>query len=344
MRSAATIKRIMLLIVIGILWLSLGVLLAVKFRDEHAVSQFELTRLSGKGDVVARELLTRQQYEPELESLRQVVITLVSTILVTSSVFALGIIRGILVGTVLLVIAPVLVRAGFISRLADRVRTISWPYALRVGQFARPVLLWLRQREIETNTRRVFSHDELFDVIHNSHGVLSGDEMRRLQAGLRFNSRRVADVMTPESMMVTANVHDTLGPLVMSELHESGHSRFPVIDDTKDHVVGMLYLKGLIDLKSDHQTVGAAMQKKTFFIREDQTLEHALHGFLRSHHHLFVVVNMYRETVGLLTLEDVIEALIGSKIVDEFDEFDDLRAVAEQNPRQNNYSPQHKDI
>ena len=86
------------------------------------------------------------------------------------------------------------------------------------------------------------------------------------------------------------------------------------------------------------------MDKKVYFIRQDQDLEHALHGFLRSHHHLFVVINEYRETVGLLSLEDVIEALIGMKIVDEFDQFDDLRAVAGRNPRKNNHTAQARDI
>jgi CBS domain containing-hemolysin-like protein len=78
------------------------------------------------------------------------------------------------------------------------------------------------------------------------------------------------------------------------------------------------------------------MQPRVFYIRENHSLEHALHGFLRTRHHLFIVVNEYRETVGLLSLEDVIEALLGRSIVDEFDEYDNLRKVAEGNPKGNN--------
>jgi CBS domain containing-hemolysin-like protein len=57
-----------------------------------------------------------------------------------------------------------------------------------------------------------------------------------------------------------------------------------------------------------------------------------------------VVVNQYRETVGVITVEDIIEQLIGRKIIDQFDEYDDLRAVAETNPRKNNLPKRGEDI
>lgn len=334
----------MMFVLVAILWGVLGVLQALRFRDDHDMSQFELTRLSGKGDQTARQLLEHQTKERELESLRQIVVTIVSTLLVTSSVFAFGLAGGVAMGALLLILAPLLIRVTFIRTLADRLRNYLWPYALKVTGWIGTPLKWLRDRDIASRRVRVYSQEELLDIVHRSRGLLSEDQTRRLKASLSFDERKVGDIMTPKSMIVTANVHDTLGPLVMTELHKSGHSRFPVIEEDMDHVVGVLYLKELIDLKSEHQTVRAAMQKKVFYIREDHDLEHALHGFLRSHHHMFVVVNEYRETVGVLTLEDAIEALIGSKIVDEFDEYDDLRAVAARNPRKNNRPQRSHDV
>ncbi len=333
-----------MVVLVGLLWAILGILSALRFEAGKNMSQYELTRLSNQGDKVAREMLMRQLRLPELESLRAVVVTLISTALVTSSVFAFGLAGGVAIGALLLILAPLLVRVSFIRTLADKFRDFIWPYALRVTDWISPVLKLLRARDIATEKLRVYSQDELLDIIHRSPGVLSQSEVKRLDASLAFDSRIVSDIMTPKSQIVTADAHDTLGPLVMSELHKSGHSRYPVIDGDIDHIVGVLYLKELIDLKSEHQTVSAAMDKKVYYIREDQDLEHALHGFLRSHHHLFVVINEYRETVGLLALEDVIEALIGSKIIDEFDQFDDLRAVAERNPRRNNHSSHSHDI
>ena len=62
----------------------------------------------------------------------------------------------------------------------------------------------------------------------------------------------------------------------------------------------------------------------------------ALGACIKKRRSLLVVVNQYRETVGVITVEDIIEQLIGRKIIDQFDEYDDLRAVAETNPRKNN--------
>lgn len=335
----------MLLVVIAFLWTLLGMMLSVRFRQEHDVSRFELIRLRDQGDPVARDMVAHAAEQPAAESLRQIIITIVSTLLVTTSVFAFGLVGGIIIGAGLLIVAPLLIRLAIVRQLADQLRDRVWPYVSRTVRPLGPVLRLLRERDPSAAADpRVFSEAELLDMIARSPGVLTSEQVRRLKANLRFDDRTVGDVMTPKGMMVTADAHDTLGPLVMSELHRSGHSRFPVVDDDIDHIVGILYLKELIDLKTEHQTVRSAMNRRVFFIREDQNLEHVLHGFLRSHHHLFVVVNEYRETVGLITLEDVIEALIGRRIVDEFDAFDDIRAVAASNPRRNNHVASGRNI
>ena len=185
------------------------------------------------------------------------------------------------------------------------------------------------------------SKAELGYIIERSASVLTRDELLRVQASLALDSHSVEDVMTPVSVVDAIEVQESLGPLVLDSLHKTGHSRFPVIDRDIDHVVGILYLHDIINLKSAKSTVREAMDPRVHYIHEKQSLERALHGFLKTHRHLFVVVNDYRETVGVLTLEDVLETLLGKKIVDEFDQYDDLRAVAESNPRKNN-SPKGK--
>lgn len=75
------------------------------------------------------------------------------------------------------------------------------------------------------------------------------------------------------------------------------------------------------------------MDKRVHYIRQDHTLPQALAAFLSTHHHMFIVINEFRETVGILTLEDTLESLIGRRIIDEFDAHDDMRAVAERNAR-----------
>ena len=104
-------------------------------------------------------------------------------------------------------------------------------------------------------------------------------------------------------------------------------------------MIGVLHIKELLTLREKTtQTAGQAMEKKVYYINQDQTLDHALAAFLKTRHHLFIVVNGYRETAGIVTLEDVIEALLGREIVDEFDLHDDLRVVAARNAKHNNNS------
>ena len=86
------------------------------------------------------------------------------------------------------------------------------------------------------------------------------------------------------------------------------------------------------------------MERKVYCINQNQKLEKALSAFIKTRHHLFIVVNDYRETAGVVTIEDVIEALLGRKIVDEDDVVVDLRAFAAKNPRHNNKSSAATDV
>lgn len=114
----------------------------------------------------------------------------------------------------------------------------------------------------------------------------------------------------------------------MDELHKSGHSRFPVYDPEKnDAIVGTLYLRDLIGNKKSGK-VKDLMSKKVFFVHEELDLNHALNGFIKTRHHMFIVVNTFEEFVGILTIEDVLEQVLGRQIVDEFDAYENLREVA----------------
>jgi CBS domain containing-hemolysin-like protein len=125
--------------------------------------------------------------------------------------------------------------------------------------------------------------------------------------------------------MVAAS--ETVGPILMDELSKSGHSRFPVYDEKRDNIVGILYLHDLVGAKQAGR-VDDIMSKRLRYVHEDFTLYQTLQAFLHTKQHLFLVVNSFEELVGIITIEDVLEQMIGRPIVDEFDKYDDLRAVA----------------
>jgi CBS domain containing-hemolysin-like protein len=185
------------------------------------------------------------------------------------------------------------------------------------------------------------SREELEHLVDTSGNLLTNDEKKLIRSSLHFKERTVDEIMTPRGVVATIPKDELIGPLTLDELHRTGFSRFPVIDGDIDHVIGVLHIKELLTVgHRDSETAAQAMEKKVYYINQNQTLEHALAAFIKTRHHLFIVVNGYRETAGILTLEDVIEALLGREIVDEFDLHDDLRVVAERNATHNN-NPRH---
>lgn len=192
----------------------------------------------------------------------------------------------------------------------------------------------------ETATSSIGSREELEHLIDESAGILSMDEKKLLKSNLNFAQKVVEQVMTPRGVLEVIDAHEVLGPIVLDQLHRTGHSRFPVMKGDIDHIIGVLHIRELLALREKtSQTAEQSMEKKVYYINQGQTLSHALAAFLSTRHHMFIVVNEYRETAGVITLEDCIEALIGRKIVDEYDAHDDLRVVAERNAKRNNDAP-----
>jgi CBS domain containing-hemolysin-like protein len=178
------------------------------------------------------------------------------------------------------------------------------------------------------NSLRIESREEFQHLVTESDSVLTSDERKMIVNNLTFSDQLVKTIMTPRNMIVSISKTEFLGPLVLNDLHKVGHSRLPVIDKDIDHIVGILNLKTLLtlDIKKS-ATAEKVMDLKVYYIREDQTLHHALVALLHTHHHLLIVVDESRETVGILALEDIIEALLGRKIVDDFNDHDNIHAV-----------------
>jgi CBS domain containing-hemolysin-like protein len=174
---------------------------------------------------------------------------------------------------------------------------------------------------------------------------LTRDERLTLKSTLHFEDKLVRDYMTPRSVMEAIGRYEMLGPLVLDGLHKTGHSHFPVFEGDIDHIVGMLHIHTLFNLQEKKtRTVQDVMEPRVLYIHEEQTLGQALAACIKHRRHLLVVINGFRETVGVITIEDAVEQMIGRKIVDEFDQHDDLRSVAERNPRGNNKSTRSLDV
>ena len=310
-------------------------------------SRFELQRRAHDGDNEAELLLRRHTLLRDIFSLQRVVsamlLVLLSVIGVELFHWTFGFVLSLLIA----------LESGAIARVS-----LWQKYSQKLYEMYEAKLLTFIEKHpvifrairsvapLPNDAYDIESKEELLEMVEQAGDVLTQDQKKLIINGLNFETMQVESVMTPRSVIDSVKADETLGPLVLDELHNTGHSRFPVIDGDVDHVVGMLYVQELLRVGHGTKTekVTKAMDSTVYYIREDQTLQQALAAFLRVRHHLFVVVNEFRETVGLLSLEDVIEALIGHKIIDEYDTHEDLRKVAKRNPRGNNSADSGKNV
>ena len=187
-------------------------------------------------------------------------------------------------------------------------------------------------KTVGTDTPDIYSTDELVKILEeheqSEDSDIEADEIAIVRNAMNFGDKLVHDVMTPKSVVTAIDKDETVSAVVLKELHESGHSRFPVYDETIDNIVGLLYLRDLVDTKKHSKTVKEAMSKDVYFVNDSQALDHALNAFIRTKTHLFIVVNEFKEVTGIITIEDIIEEIMGREIIDEFDRYDDMREVA----------------
>lgn len=177
----------------------------------------------------------------------------------------------------------------------------------------------------------LFQKEDLIDLLEQqarqSDNRIDKQQLDMAIHSLTFGDKLVRDIFIPFSQVTSVKLKDTLGPILMGELHDSGHSRFPVYDGKSNNIVGVLYLHDLLQ-KKQGGSVKDIYQKKVVYAHEEQTLYQTFQAFLKTKRHLFVVVNRFEEVIGIVTIEDVLEQITGQQIMDEFDQYEDLRAVA----------------
>lgn len=151
-------------------------------------------------------------------------------------------------------------------------------------------------------------------------GLVDQEAMETMERVLQVSELRVSDVMLPRHQMVV--VEREWGPEEMLPyVVDSGHSRFPVIDGDRDKVVGILLAKDLLRFFSDVEEKNFHLRdhlRPAIFIPESKRLNVLLKEFRDSRNHMAVVVNEYGGVAGLVTIEDVLEQIVGD-IADEHD-------------------------
>jgi magnesium and cobalt transporter len=167
--------------------------------------------------------------------------------------------------------------------------------------------------------------EQLLELLQSSYerNLMDADALAMIEGVLQVSELHARDIMVPRSQMYVVDIHDTpetfLPPVI-----ESGHSRFPVIGESRDDVIGILLAKDLLRYFAGQEYNVRQMLRPAVFIPESKRLNVLLKDFRRNRNHMAIVVDEYGGVAGLVTIEDVLEQIVGD-IEDEYD-FDETEA------------------
>lgn len=151
-----------------------------------------------------------------------------------------------------------------------------------------------------------------------SRNLLGADTLSMMEGALQVTELRVRDIMVPRASMTVIHRDDELSE-ILPVLIDSAHSRFPVIDDDKSEVIGILLAKDLLKYCGESGRFNIRdVLRSAVFVPESKRLNVLLKEFRQSRNHMAIVVDEYGQAAGLVTIEDVLEQIVG-EIEDEYD-------------------------
>lgn len=248
-----------------------------------------------------------------------------------SSAFGIGVTLALVLATATQMIAGELIPKNLaIARPVAMATRIATPMRL-VNLAFKPLILFLNASANRTvrllgieprdELTSVHSLEELQVLIRSSKegGSLREEEFSLLARSMTFGDKVCADALTPRTSMVTLSVSDRISDLVEAAVG-SGHSRFPVCGSGIDDIVGVAHVKDTYSIPSQSRaaTPVTEIMRNALVVPESRELASLLGEMRRDRHQLVIVADEYGGTAGIITIEDLLEEIVG-EIEDEYD-------------------------
>lgn len=292
-----------------IVWLILGasyIFLASVHIHRTSISRYELekskdSRLLRREHLIGGVALTISV----LQSLTLIILAYVSAQLWST--------WGLMVAIVVVLLAIVVRRLGFIKK---KVHNLYEKYEPRLLRFVESVALlrWLGKNFLdEPQDLAIESAEHLLHLVSSAGHVLSVDQQDLIRRGLGWHSKEVKKVMTSVEDIVTVRRTELMGPLVLDDLHKTGHTRFPVVTTSINNVVGQVNIAHLLEVDGSKKspTAQSIMTPLDVRLHGDTALPEALRQLIDHPSELGLIIDDEGKTIGLVTFSDIISALIG---------------------------------
>lgn len=177
------------------------------------------------------------------------------------------------------------------------------------------------------------NQEELVSLLRDAQirSLINSETLAMIEGAILFSKMRVRDIMLPKNQMVCIKQDEEFSGIIKT-VTQTGHSRFPVTDENGDEVVGILHAKDLLRYQNNNTGSFDLLDicRQVTFVPESRRLDSLLSEFRSNKNHMAIVVDEYGEVSGFVTIEDIIEQIIGD-IEDEFDIDEDAYIKAHDN-------------
>lgn len=296
---------------IGALLVMLVVVTAA--RPTHTtLSLFELRRRQELKDRKASETLHREELLAQLSTLTAPLKALLLVAIALLFVYVLGWNKGTAAALAAGLLYERVARLKLVRKMSSALYVRYEGKLLGIADKYEGILRLAGGKTPLKEKRLVLeSPEELAHIVESSH-IFSDEDRQLLKNALRFKRQLVKDIMTPWDVVVTVKYTELLGPLVLDDLHKTGHTIFPVVN--AHDIIGLLDSGDHVALRSKESVhVRDVMHTDVARVNQAATLDEALRALIAAKQQLLIVMDDDEKTVGLLSLGDVIQTLTGWK-------------------------------
>ena len=328
----------MIISIIALVLITLGLFSLALQRFYSSIPAKELKRLAARGDTLAEALYRPVAYGPSMRLLLWTVFgasTAGGLLLLHNlpGVVAYGLAALTLAAAVLAQSLRLTVRSAHFA--VQTAPALNWMMAYLHAPFDAVSGLLGRFRG-HTAHSGLYEKEDLIALLHQQMSQpdnrIAKHDLELIARAAQFDDLQAADVVMPMSRVRLVRLDDHIGPVLLGELHHSGQNSFLVYDESPEHVVGTLFLRDAVAAK-EGGLVKELMHPRLCFVHEDFTLRQVLRAFTHTGQFMVVVINAFEEPVGVITLQHLLEQLVGEHDPDDFDSFEDRSAVAAFRPQ-----------
>lgn len=293
----------------------------------YSLNRTDLERKTELGNKQAsRVLRVRKRGNLLLVSLLLGNVAVNSAISIILGDIASGVIAGIVATGLIVVfgeIIPQATCARYALSIGSRTAWIVEITMIVLYPVAKPIA-WVLDKTLGEELKTIWSKRELEHIIamheDDPRSVVDEDEERIILGALRFSEKTAKEVMTPYEEVFSLAIGDTLGERLLFKIREEGYTRIPVYSEDTDNIVGLLFAKDLLGLEGSRRIEDLMRTDKMVRVTPTRKLDEVLNLMIVRRAHMALVTEKGGSFVGIVSLEDVLEEIIGREIHDENDE------------------------